>query len=268
MSTVPYIFANDYGNIPLSYLDANFANVKASVDFAVLANTANLATTATTATTASTVTTAAQPAITSVGTLTSLTVSGTVTSGNITTSNATLSGTVTSANLVAANANITNTLTASTINVVEVVGDLKGSVYADDSTIIVDAIDNRVTANTAEFGTTTISGNVSIGGRTTIGGLEIVTPNFLPFTTNSNIVLSNTTSYNMLYGNVPGLTVTVNMPINPVEGQLTRMAINGNAITLALGDGNVSVDFSGLNQPGNTYKYLYSTSTERWVRTS
>jgi len=263
MSTVPYIFANDYGNIPLSYLDANFANVKASVDFAVLANTANLATTAITATTAGTVTTAAQPNITSVGTLTSLTVSGTVTTGNITTSNATISGT-----LVAANANITNALSASTINAVEIVGDLKGSVYADDSTIIVDAIDNRVTADTAIFGTTTISGNVSIGERTTLGGLEIVTPNFLAFTTNSNVVLSNTTSYNMLYGNVSGLTVTVDMPIDPVEGQLTRMAINGNAITLALGNGNVSVDFSGLNQPGNTYKYLYSTSTQRWVRTS
>jgi hypothetical protein len=61
MSTVPYIFANSIGNIPLSELDSNFANVKAQVDSAnVVSNNA-------------------QPAITSVGTLTALTVNGVVT---------------------------------------------------------------------------------------------------------------------------------------------------------------------------------------------
>ena len=61
MSTVPYIFANASGNIPLSELDSNFANVKARVDSADV------------------VTDAAQPAITSVGALTALTVNGVVT---------------------------------------------------------------------------------------------------------------------------------------------------------------------------------------------
>ena len=61
MSTVPYIFANSSGNIPLSELDSNFANVKAQVD------------------SANVVSNAAQPAITSVGTLTALTVSGNIT---------------------------------------------------------------------------------------------------------------------------------------------------------------------------------------------
>lgn len=58
--TVPYTFANQTGNIALSELDANFANVKAAAD------------------TASTVTASAQPVITSVGQLTSLTVSGNI----------------------------------------------------------------------------------------------------------------------------------------------------------------------------------------------
>lgn len=57
---VPYTFANQTGNIALSQLDANFANVKAAAD------------------TAGTVTSSAQPAITSVGQLTSLTVSGNI----------------------------------------------------------------------------------------------------------------------------------------------------------------------------------------------
>lgn len=60
MSTVPYIFANSSGNIPLSELDSNFSNVKALVDAANV------------------VTNAAQSAITSVGTLTGLSVNGVV----------------------------------------------------------------------------------------------------------------------------------------------------------------------------------------------
>ena len=59
------------------------ANVTGVVAQATQANTANSATTATSATTAGTVTTNAQPNITSVGTLTSLTVSGSITGGNI-----------------------------------------------------------------------------------------------------------------------------------------------------------------------------------------
>ncbi len=59
---VPYTFANQIGNIALSELDANFSNVKAAAD------------------TATTVTASAQPAITSVGQLTSLGVLGNISS--------------------------------------------------------------------------------------------------------------------------------------------------------------------------------------------
>jgi cytoskeletal protein CcmA (bactofilin family) len=58
MSTVPFTFGNDTGNVPLNQLDSNFANVKS------FANTAGF------------VTANAQPNITSVGHLTSLYVSG------------------------------------------------------------------------------------------------------------------------------------------------------------------------------------------------
>lgn len=57
---VPYTFATQTGNIALSELDANFANVKAAADSAAI------------------VTTAAQPVITSVGQLTSLIVTGNI----------------------------------------------------------------------------------------------------------------------------------------------------------------------------------------------
>ena len=58
MSTVPYTFGDDTGNVPLNRLDVNFSNVKS------FANTAGF------------VTSNAQPNITSVGDLTSLYVSG------------------------------------------------------------------------------------------------------------------------------------------------------------------------------------------------
>jgi hypothetical protein len=57
MSTVPYTFADDTGNIPLAQLDTNFANVKLSVDYVIQNTQAN---------------------ITSVGTLTGLNVGGNV----------------------------------------------------------------------------------------------------------------------------------------------------------------------------------------------
>ena len=65
MSTVPYTFATDTGNIPLNQLDINFANVKAFAD------------------TAGYVTQSAQSNITSVGTLTSVSVTGNATANNL-----------------------------------------------------------------------------------------------------------------------------------------------------------------------------------------
>lgn len=66
--TVPYIFATATGNVPLTELDANFASVANNVS---------------SANTAGTVTINAQPNITSVGTLTSLSVAGNVNAGNV-----------------------------------------------------------------------------------------------------------------------------------------------------------------------------------------
>ena len=66
--TVPYIFATASGNVPLAELDANFASVANNVSSANVSGT---------------VTINAQPNITSVGTLTSLSVTGNVNAGNI-----------------------------------------------------------------------------------------------------------------------------------------------------------------------------------------
>lgn len=286
MSTVPYIFADDYGNIPLSYLDANFANVKANVDYA---NAAGSATTALTATTAATVTANAQPNITSVGTLASLAVTGNVSGGNISVGNIASSGNMTVGNITSSgNVTITGTLTAGNIKYTSnvFVGDLKGSVYADDSTIIVDAIDNSISADTASFGTVSVVGNLSTGGNATVtgnlsanvvtvgnvflnNGVEISRPNWVLITANAlTSNLSTTTSYNFLAANNTGYTHTINMPVNPVDGQITRFAMSGNTMTLVEGTGNFNVGFAGTADAGNAYTYVYNSFSSRWIKSS
>jgi hypothetical protein len=82
MTTVPYTFGNETSPIPLSELDANFA---------VNPQFAN---------TAGNVSNAAQPNITSVGTLTSLSVSGNVAAGNVrTVGSVSATGNVTTGNI-------------------------------------------------------------------------------------------------------------------------------------------------------------------------
>ena len=278
MSSVPYIFADDYGNIPLSYLDANFANVKANVDYANVAGSAF---------TAAIVTTNAQPNITSVGTLSSLAVSGNTTVGNITTGTGTLSslavsgnttvGNISSGNITTSgNITVIGTLTAGTIKYTSnvFVGDLKGSVYADDSTIMVDAIDSSISAATASFGTITATGNTSVGNitasnRVINSGLEIVgvtTIDVLSNAATSN--LSTSTTLNLVSSNAPGFTHTLNMPAGPVDGQLTKFSIVGNAVTLVEGTGALNVGFAGNAAVGNSYVYLYRTSGNVWVKTA
>jgi hypothetical protein len=70
-------------NVTGTVANATFATSAGTATSATSATTAGTATSATSATTAGTVTTAAQPNITSVGTLTSLSVSGNVTGGNL-----------------------------------------------------------------------------------------------------------------------------------------------------------------------------------------
>ena len=106
------------------------ANVSGAVAYATTANSvagANVTGTVSSATTAGTVTTAAQPNITSVGTLTSLTVSGNISSANLTTSGYTFAsvGTgISAAGTVQGNA----TVIAKQINVVSTVATGSGVV--------------------------------------------------------------------------------------------------------------------------------------------
>jgi hypothetical protein len=316
MSTVPYIFATQNGNIPLSELDANFANIKANVDYAAVAGYVL---------TAVTVTASAQPNITSVGN--SLTVSGNITTGNITGTGATFTGNIAGGNITGATATFTGNITGNIAgNITGTTATLTGNVTAGNVTAgnitgnITGNIAGNIAGTTATFtgnitggnilGTSatfisnvsstgaTFTGNITTGnisgtsatftsnvsstgatftGNVTTGnltasttlnnqGLEFIRPNYISVSSNTTATLSNTRTYNLIAGTDTGYTLTINMPVSPLNGQVTRFAINGNAITLVAGTGNVSYDFSGLNQTGNSYGYVYGELTGFWTR--
>ena len=116
-----------------------------------VSGSAATATSATTATTAGTVTTAAQPNITSVGTLTSVTVTGNVDAGNV---NATLIGDVTGD--VTGNITSTGTSTFTTV-------DINGG--AVDGVVI-----GANSAAAGNFTTIDTTGNATVGGNLTVTG--------------------------------------------------------------------------------------------------
>lgn len=189
--TVPYTFADASGNIPLSYLDANFSNVSAY-----------------TATSGSVVN-ASQPNIRSVGALTSLTVTGAVTgasfsgnhSGNgsslsalnganvtgfvanathasnatsaITATSATTAGIVT----VAAQPNITSVGILSNLTVannIEATNLVINNISSDDSTFVTvqDGLD--------------VNGNIRVSGGIAIDNDTVMISNVLRYTWVSN----------------------------------------------------------------------------------
>jgi S-ribosylhomocysteine lyase LuxS involved in autoinducer biosynthesis len=163
MSNVPYIFAGQTGPIPLVQLDVNFANVKA------FANTAGY------------VTANAQANITSVGTLTSLSVSGNITGGNqfSVAGNITTNNNILIAGLVSATGNITagNITTGGTFT--------NGNITLVNANIISAGPTLYIDPNGAggTDGTVIIAGNLTVQGTTT--------------TTNSNTITTNDLQINM-----------------------------------------------------------------------
>lgn len=189
--TVPYTFANRTGNIPLSELDVNFANVS---NYSAKAGT---------------VTTSAQPNITSVGTLSSLSVTSDITgasltvTGNITGGNiigtivgnisnavyATTAGTVTTA----AQPNITS---VGTLTSVTVTGNIaSGNINASN----VNTTANVVSSATVRGVTVLATGNL-VGGNANITN-----------SVNSNNVVSANVFTTAIFANTIGTTGNVNI---------------------------------------------------------
>lgn len=286
MSTVPYTFATDTGNIPLSQLDANFANVKAFAD------------------TAGYVTGPDQANITSVGTLVSVSVTGNITSGNVRTAGLISStGTVTGSSLLGSVISVTGNITAgntaiaaaSTAGSYSATGNITGSSHLG---LVVSVTGNITAGNIFNNGLSSVTGNITGGnilttGNITVGnilntGLSSVTGNitagnvittgissryidvsipvYANITATGTYSLSTINSINILTANNAGYTATLNMPAGPIDGQICNFAIYGATVTLAVGTGTVLPTFAGSTLAGTGYRYVYRTINTSWYR--
>jgi len=275
--TLPYTFATATGNIPLSELDVNFANVQAYVF------------------TAGQVTNNAQPNITSVGNLSSLTINDLTTTNDIN-----VTGQLTINWLDGNAAPLPGPgILASTANIYDIgqsttkfrSGYFSGNVYAGNiinsgsssitgnisggniiATGIVTATGNLYIGNIINSGSSSVAGNVTSGNIITPGtikntGLEVVAPNYINITANAQTAsLSSATSTNFIIANNTGYTCTVNLPSSPVDGQITRFTVAGNTVTLATGTGNVNSSFAGSTTVGTGFKYIYRVSANTWFK--
>jgi len=198
--TVPFNFATQSGNIPLSELDANFANVSASTITATYVTGNN------------------QSNITDVGTLNSLAVYGNVSAGNVSTNGIVRANAVIGVNYTGTNVSVTGNITGSNISAtsytgttVSVTGNVTGGNVRTSG--IVSATGNITGGNVLTGGITSVTGNIT-GGNVLTGGIISSTGNI----TGGNISATNHTGTTVsVAGNVTGGNVlTGNLVVNNI----------------------------------------------------
>ena len=97
-------------------------------------------------------------------------------------------------------------------------------------------------------------------------GTQIISPNYATIATSSTVTLSTATTNNILLVGNSGLTVTLNMPTTPADGQLCEFIVHSNNTTLAVGTGTVVPTFAGAVTYGTAFKYVYRTSNTTWYK--
>ena len=196
MTTVPYTFGNETSPIPLSELDANFA---------VNPQFAN---------TAGNVSNAAQPNITSVGTLTSLSVSGNVAAGNVrTVGSVSATGNITSGNI--STGGLVSAFGTVTGGSFSTVGNINGANVV--ATGYVQAAGNVTGSNLIASGNITSTGTISAQGNVLAQGIISAT--------------GNITTAGLFVGNFQG-NVTGNIAVN---GSNTQVLFNNSGNVGAAG---------------------------------
>jgi len=233
--TVPFNFATQSGNIPLSELDANFANVSASTITATYVTGNN------------------QSNITDVGTLNSLAVYGNVSAGNVSTNGIVRANAVIGVNYTGTNVSVTGNITGSNISAtsytgttVSVTGNVTGGNMRTSG--IVSATGN-ITGGNVLTGNLTVN-NISSDDSTYVtvtNGLEIfgeLISEALDVTGNS--IMNNLT----VTGNFIGTDITVNS-IKNGSSNVDITNTNGNVTIGVDGVSNVLVVTStGTNVAG------------------
>ena len=273
------IAANIVGNVSNATYATNAGTATIATN-AVNANTANVANVANTATTAGTVTTNAQPNITSVGTLTTLAVTGNVSAnnfvgnfvGNITSANfASYAGNVT----VASQPNITSvgTLTSLAVNgpitaanITANTGKFTGNgsgLSQLQASNIVGTVANATYAVTAGFTATT--GTVTTNAQPNITSVGTLTAlNVSGNITGSNVAGGNLVSANYFTGTI----LTSSQPNITSVGTLTALNVSGNITSTNItsiggrfaGNGSGLTNLSGANVVGAVANATYAVT--------
>ena len=89
--------------------------------------------------------------------------------------------------------------------------------------------------------------------------------NFVNVANTYTYSLSTTSTNNILLITANNPTATINMPVNPIDGDVVRISANANVV-LAVGTGNVQPSFAGANILVNPLQYIYSNTYARWFR--
>ena len=93
----------------------------------------------------------------------------------------------------------------------------------------------------------------------------------LAITTSQTINLSTTFSLNIIRVLNPGLTLTLQFPINPIESQICEFTTLSNTVTLIVGTGgSYSIDpsFAGAPTAGFSATYVYHETDNTWYKIS
>jgi hypothetical protein len=217
--TVPFNFATQSGNIPLSELDANFANVSARTLTATYVTGNN------------------QSNITDVGLLNSLFVYGNVTSGNVSANGNIRSNIITGVNYTGGNVSVTGKVTSASITA-------SGNIVGGN----VNANALNVTSN-AVISNLTVTGTF-VGGDIVVNGIVNGTSNVDITNANGNITLGVNGVNNVLVVTSTGANVIGNTSVGNLKTVGTISAagnvIGGNLEAVNLKINNISSDDSTI----------------------
>ena len=84
--------------------------------------------------------------------------------------------------------------------------------------------------------------------------------NIVIVTASQTINLSNTVSVNVIVVENPGLTITIQMPENPLEAQVCQFTTLTNTVTIVQGSGNINPSYAGAPTAGFKATYVYHTN--------
>jgi hypothetical protein len=243
MSSVPYIFAGNTGNIPLAQLDDNFANVKLSVDYVIQPVQANIIT---------------------LGTLSNLSVSGNVVvgrnaliSGNLSVTGNTIYGNIRTAGFISAAGNI---LSNSSISAT-------GSLFASANVRangLISATGNISTANNIfSAGVISATGTLQSDTSVLVNGFVSASGNILGNVANVRQVNARFVSVSQdlfVQGNatVSGTTTFINT---------TNLEVTDKNIIIANGvSTSAQIDGAGIDAGNPTVAYIrYSHASLGWT---